>query len=89
MLQDDEVGAITLSKDSAQIGLIEYQVDDDIMIITHTEVDPAEQGKGYAGFLVRSAVELAMIHRYKPGATCPYAVQYFKRHDITNNVEQT
>lgn len=38
-------------------GFVTYQLTDDLIVFTHTEVDPAFEGKGVGGALARSALD--------------------------------
>jgi len=87
LLQDNELDTIIVGDDTGPIGLINYVIEDDVLVITHTEVDEAYQGAGYGAFLVSSALGLATLHQYKQGATCPYAIKYFEKHGIENHAK--
>ena len=51
-----------------------------ISMIDHTFVDPSLRGQGMAGELVKLAAEKIVADGGKIGASCPYAVTWFKRH---------
>ncbi len=52
----------------------------DEAIITHTFVDPSLRGQGIAGQLVQRAVDEILSQGKKVRATCPYAVDWLKKH---------
>jgi predicted GNAT family acetyltransferase len=53
------------------------------MNILHTEVDPALEGRGVAGALVRAALDYARTHGLKVEAECSYTRSYMERHPET------
>ncbi|MDE6006211.1 MAG: N-acetyltransferase [Muribaculaceae bacterium] len=52
--------------------------------INHTFVDESLRGQGVAGKLVKLAAEKITSEGNKIGATCSYAVAWFKRHPEYN-----
>lgn len=62
-----------VSVDGKKAGLMEYNIEDDKLIITHTEVDPAFGGKGLGKELVRAGAELARENKLKIVPVCSYA----------------
>ena len=67
-------------------GRIEYRLGDGVMTIEHTEVDPAHEGRGDAGALVRAALELARQEGLKVDAKCSYTRSYMERHPETHDL---
>jgi predicted GNAT family acetyltransferase len=61
-------------------GHLAYSLHDRVMTIVHTEVDPALEGRGLAGALVRAALDHARAHGLRVDPTCPYAASYMQRH---------
>ena len=61
-------------------GRLEYAVRGEVMTILHTEVDPALEGRGVAGALVRAALDHARANGLKVDPNCPYAASFMKRH---------
>jgi predicted GNAT family acetyltransferase len=64
-------------------GRIEYRLRPGVMTIVHTEVDPALEGRGVAGALVRAALEHARQQGLKVDAECSYTRSYLDRHPET------
>lgn len=62
------------------VGRLDYSVRGDVLTILHTEVDPALEGKGVAGALVRAALDHARATGLKVHPTCEYAASYMDRH---------
>ena len=61
-------------------GRLDYSVRGDVMTLLHTEVDPALEGKGVAGGLVRAALDHARANGLKVEPRCEYAASYMERH---------
>jgi len=61
-------------------GRVEYRLGPGVMTIVHTEVDPALEGRGVAGALVRAALEHARTQGLKVHPECSYTRSYMERH---------
>jgi predicted GNAT family acetyltransferase len=67
-----------------KIGHADYQYINGELHFTHTEVDPAHQGKNYAALLMREAFkDIQENDLGKVWPVCPYVVTYMKRHPET------
>lgn len=67
--------------DSEIIGLIDYELSDDkIMIVPHTEVNTKYEGQGIAGAMTKELLEFAEASGYKVLPICPYTKTYIDRH---------
>ena len=64
-------------------GRIEYRLRPGVMNILHTEVDPALEGRGVAGALVRAALDYARARGLKVDPECSYTRSYMERHPET------
>lgn len=60
--------------------VIDYQLDGDVMSITHTGVPKALEGRGIAGQLTRHALDTAKNQHWKVRPLCSYAAAYIRRH---------
>jgi predicted GNAT family acetyltransferase len=63
-----------------QTGLLDYELDGNVMSITHTRVPRPIGGRGVAAELMRSALDLAAANGWTVKPVCAYAVAYMKRH---------
>jgi predicted GNAT family acetyltransferase len=63
-----------------QTGLLDYELDDKVMSITHARVPPAIGSRGVAAELMRSALDLAAANGWTVKPVCAYAIAYMKRH---------
>ncbi len=62
------------------IAEVTFPTEDGVSTIDHTFVDPSLRGQGIAGKLVKLAADKILSEGNKIGATCVYAVAWFKRH---------
>jgi predicted GNAT family acetyltransferase len=78
---DGKRGVFFIEDDDKEIGLMHYIFSGPgKMIIDHTEVDEAYEGKGLGRQLVKAGVEYAREHHMKILPLCPFAKKIF---DIT------
>ena len=61
----------------------DYRIDADVLSITHTEVDPALQGRGIAAALTEAVLAHARASGLKVRPLCSYAQLYMRRHPET------
>jgi len=61
-------------------GHLDYRLAPGVMTILHTEVDPALEGRGVAGALVRAALAHARSGGLRVESVCTYARSYMDRH---------
>lgn len=62
------------------LAVLEYRLEDGVMVITHTGVPEAIGGRGVAGQLTRHALDHARAAGWKVIPACTYAAAFFKRH---------
>jgi hypothetical protein len=68
-------------------GVLEYHRSGKRLVLIHTEVPHALEGRGIAGRLVRAAVERAQREDLTIVPRCPYARAWLERHpDIAGSV---
>ncbi len=67
--------------DGRLAGYAEYQLTDQLIVFTHTEVDPAFEGLGVGSAIARSALDsLAGDGPRKALAVCPFIKGWIERH---------
>lgn len=67
--------------DGALAGFAEYQLTDELIVFTHTEVDQAHEGQGVGGALVRTALdEVGSEGTRKVLPVCPFVTAWIERH---------
>lgn len=69
-----------LSDKGEVIGEMAYMPMNNSIIITHTGVSLDYRDQGLAEKLVLAGIQKARREQLKLGATCPYAVKYFREH---------
>ena len=70
-----------------RIGLMDYEQVDSEIRLTHTEVDPAHQGKNMAAILLRDSLDvIRMDNMGKVVPVCPYTVKYMEKHPETQDL---
>ena len=67
--------------DGALAGFAEYQLTDELIVFTHTEVDPEFEGRGVGGALARHALdEVAAEGTRTVVPRCPFFRAWIRRH---------
>ncbi|MCR1784038.1 N-acetyltransferase [Nocardioides carbamazepini] len=64
----------------ALAGWAEYQLTDELMVFTHTEVDPAYEGQGVGSALARAALDEVRARGVKALVVCPFITSWIGRH---------
>lgn len=76
---DGKKGKFTLFENDRQAGFMTYTMANEIMIIDHTEVDRAFEGKGLGKQLVEAGIEHARQNSLKIKPLCPFALKTMQR----------
>ena len=80
-------GEFVATFDGQKAGLMTYSwAGDEKIIIDHTEVQPAFNGKGVGKELVYKAVEFAREKNLKILPLCPFAAAMFKKNEEIRDV---
>lgn len=66
--------------EDALISHIDYELDDGVMVITHTLVPPQLEGRGIAADLTRTALDTARREGWQVDPVCTYAQSFIRRH---------
>jgi predicted GNAT family acetyltransferase len=69
-----------------QLCVLEYQRRDGVLVMPHTFVPPALQGRGIAAELVHTALEWARIEGLRVVPRCSYVAAYMRRHRETQDL---
>lgn len=62
------------------LGEVDYLIKDNILTITHTEVNPSFRGQGIASKLTDQVILFVQSNNYKVIPQCSYAQYFFKLH---------
>jgi predicted GNAT family acetyltransferase len=63
-----------------QTAQLDYELDGEVMSITHTRVPSPIGGRGVAAEVMRAALDLAAANGWTVRPVCSYAVAYMKKH---------
>jgi predicted GNAT family acetyltransferase len=66
--------------DGRLAGFAAYQLVADLVVMTHTEVDPAYEGQGVGTALVRGALDDLRGHGLRVRPLCPFVSAFIGRH---------
>jgi predicted GNAT family acetyltransferase len=73
--------------DGDRVGLMDYLIQDGQISLTHTEVNPDQQGKNLAAILLReSLASIREIGNLKVVPICSYTVKYMQKHPETHDL---
>ncbi|WP_369054704.1 GNAT family N-acetyltransferase [Kineococcus terrestris] len=61
-------------------GFAAYALAGEMIVFTHTEVDPAFEGRGVGGALVRAALDDARARGLRVMPLCPFVEAWIRRH---------
>ena len=62
-------------------GFTAYRTEPDLVIFTHTEIDPAYEGRGVGSALARAALDDVRSQGKHVIPQCPFIAGYIHRHD--------
>jgi predicted GNAT family acetyltransferase len=62
------------------VGFAEYRPVTGRRIFTHTEVDPAFEGRGYGSRIARAALDDVRAHGLKATVHCPFINEFVEQH---------
>ncbi len=62
------------------LAVLEYQINDHAMVITHTLVPNALEGQGIGSRLAKASLEYAKEHGHRVVALCSFVDSYIRRH---------
>lgn len=61
-------------------GFVGYQETTELVVLTHTEVDPSFEGRGVGSALARAALDDIRERRLKALVICPFIISWLQRH---------
>lgn len=67
-------------RDGEVLGFAAYQKTDQLIVFTHTEVDPSTEGQGVGGELVRGALDHVRTLDLAVLPLCPFVQAWMRRH---------
>ncbi|MEO9224168.1 MAG: GNAT family N-acetyltransferase [Acidimicrobiales bacterium] len=79
--RNDEAGQYELVDDAGSIGArAEFVIEDDRVVMPHTESDPAREGQGLAGRVVQFALDDIRAGERHVVPLCPYVNHFIEKH---------
>jgi predicted GNAT family acetyltransferase len=66
--------------DGKPAGFAAYRADERAHVFTHTEIDPAYEGKGLASVLIRGALDEMRARGRSALPVCPFVRSFLERH---------
>lgn len=66
--------------DSSLAGFITYRREPSVLVLVHTDVDPAYEGRGFGGRLVKGALDDIRARGLRLVPLCPFVDAYIRRH---------
>jgi uncharacterized protein len=69
-----------IRRDGEVLGHAAYQKTDELIVFTHTEVDPGVEGQGIGGQLVRGSLDHVRTLGVPVLPTCPFVQAWMTRH---------
>jgi uncharacterized protein len=61
-------------------GFVDYQETSELVVLTHTEVDPSSEGRGVGSALARAALDDIRDRGLKALVICPFVIGWLRRH---------
>ncbi|MFK4759609.1 GNAT family N-acetyltransferase [Microbacterium sp. ZW T5_45] len=80
--RNDDTSRYEITVDGTLAGFAEFELRPGAIRFTHTEVDPAFQGRGLAGILAKDALTDAAASGDAIVPLCPYIAKYLETHEI-------
>lgn len=77
---ENEPAAFNFYLEGKKIGEMIVEISGTDMTVFHTEVDPDQEGQGYAGQLLEAMTSYARKHHLKVVPLCKYVHVQFDRH---------
>ena len=71
------------SAPQGQLATCDYRRQGEVLVLHHTKVPPALQGRGVAAELVRIALDFARDQGLRIRPNCSYVASYMRRHPET------
>jgi hypothetical protein len=85
VLDDEGDGRITMQVEGGRV-FADYRREEDTLLVTHVEADPALRGKGAAPQFMKALAERARGRGERIRPLCSYAAVWFTRHPEYDDV---
>jgi len=78
--RNEERGRYELTIDGRLVGVADFVVDGSTVVLPHTEIEPAERGRGLGAILVKGVLDDIRARGGVVIPTCWYVRQYIEEH---------
>lgn len=75
-----ELSRYELKDDGHVVGIADYRVQNDLVVLPHTEVDPARQGSGLGAELIQAALDAIRGSGKHVVPQCSYVAHFIAEH---------
>jgi predicted GNAT family acetyltransferase len=75
-----ELSRYEIKDDGRVVGVADYRVQDDLVVLHHTEVDPARQGAGLGAELIQAALDAIRERGQRVVPQCSYVADFIAEH---------
>jgi predicted GNAT family acetyltransferase len=65
---------------AGDVAYLSYRIEDDVIVLVHTEVPHSLSGHGIAGALAQAAFDFARSRHLQVGVICPFVAKWLERH---------
>ncbi len=80
-LEDNEgLSRYELIEDGRVVGMAEYRVEGDVVVVPYTEVDPALRGNGLGAVLVQGTLDAIRENGHRVVPQCWYVARFIAEH---------
>jgi predicted GNAT family acetyltransferase len=80
VVDNAELQRYEIRRDGQILGFAAYQKANRLMVFTHTEIEPAVEGQGIGGQLVRAALDHVRSQGLPVLPICPFVQEWMRRH---------
>lgn len=78
--RNDDAQRYEIRVDGQQVGIADYVVDGDVVVMPHTVIDPARGGQGLAAVLVAAALDDIRSSGRRVVPSCWYVAEFIDAH---------
>lgn len=78
--RNDERSRYEIEVDGTLTGVSDFRVVGDVVVFTHTEIDPGARGRGLGAQLVQHALDDVRASGRRARARCAFVAQYLRDH---------
>jgi uncharacterized protein len=78
--RNDKQSRYELVEDGTVIGVADYRVDGDVVVMPHTQIDGRRRGQGLGAVLVQGALEDVRAQQATVVPSCWYVAQFISEH---------